>query len=47
MIFHENLLLADDSHVYHTLFLSKIGKGVAKGVRALRGYFAPLQSQKN
>ena len=38
MIFHENRLLADDSHKqtilmkYHTLFLSKIGKDVAKFV---------------
>ena len=30
MICHENRLLADDSHVYHALFLSKIRKNVAK-----------------
>ena len=38
MIFHENRLLADDSHVisyliiYFTLLLSKIGKDVSKFV---------------
>ena len=33
MIFHENLLLTDDSHeIYHPLFFSKIGKGFAKFV---------------
>ena len=26
MIFHENRLLADDSHEYHTLFFQKLGK---------------------
>ena len=32
MIFHENRLLADDSHEYQTLSFSKIGKDVAKFV---------------
>ena len=32
MIFHENPLLADDSHIYSYLNLSKIGKDVAKFV---------------
>ena len=34
MIFHENCLLADNSHdiIYHTLFLLKIRKDVAKFV---------------
>ena len=32
MIFYENRLLADDSHEYHTLFLSETGKDVAKFV---------------
>ena len=26
MIFHENRLLADDSHEYHTLFFQKLGR---------------------
>ena len=30
MIFHENRLLADDSHELSYLFISKIGKDVAK-----------------
>ena len=32
MIFHENRLLVEDSHViqYHALFVLKIGKNVAK-----------------
>ena len=34
MIFHENRLLADDSHVYHTLYLLKLGKDVTKFVSA-------------
>ena len=32
MIFHENRLLADDSHEIAYLFFSKIGKDVAKFV---------------
>ena len=32
MIFHENRLPADDSHVISYLFLTKIGKEVSKRV---------------
>ena len=44
MIFHENHLLADDSHVYHALFLSKIRKDVADVVCCSRDWHFDLYS---
>ena len=42
MIFHENCLLADDSHEIHTLFFSKSKKDVAKCV-VCRVLIGPLR----
>ena len=43
MIFHENRLLADDSHViYLTLFLSKIGK-MSQNLSSVAVVIGPLR----
>ena len=54
MILHENRLLADDSHVNHSLFLSKIRKDVAKlrlkapilKLKLRRGQFKVMSKRK-